>query len=278
MTKQFEVGIVVKLEKGPEKVIREVHEMGFHTCQISVYDSSYYNDETLSLLKEHCAKYDVTVDALWTGWPGYLAWNFTEGPQTVGLVPPYLRAERARIIKQGADFANKLGVKRIVTHLGFVPEDMHDPKYVELIPVLKDIAMHCQANGQDFLFETGQETPVTLLRTIEDIGFDNVGINLDPANLILYGKGNPVDALDVFGSHVRGVHIKDGDYPKDGRNLGQEKPVGQGAVDFPALLLKLKDLGYSGALCIECELEENTQQEIQNAKSKINNWITELFS
>ena len=105
-----------------------------------------------------------------------------------------------------------------------------------------------------------------------------MGINLDPANLVLYGKGNPVDALDVFGSHVRGVHIKDGSYPTNGRNLGQEKPVGQGAVDFPALLSKLKDLGYSGALCIECELEENTKTEIQNAKTKINNWMTELFS
>ena len=78
------------------------------------------------------------------------------------------------------------------------------------------------------------------------MGTDNLGINLDPANLILYGKGNPVDALDVFGKYVRDMHGKDGFYPTDGKNLGEEVPVGEGKVNFPALIAKLKELGYDG--------------------------------
>ena len=88
----------------------------------------------------------------------------------------------------------------------------------------KAIVEKCKENGQNFLFETGQETPVTLKRAIQDIekavGKGNVGINLDPANLIMYGKANPVDALEVFGEYVMGIRRKNGKYPTDGHHLG----------------------------------------------------------
>jgi L-ribulose-5-phosphate 3-epimerase len=112
----------------------------------------------------------------------------------------------------------------------------------------------CGERGLEFWFETGQETPVVLLRVIEDLGYDNLGINLDPANLLMYGKANPVDALDVFGQYVRGVHAKDGEYPTGGRQLGVEKPLGEGRVNFPVLIPKLKGLGYTSALTIEREI------------------------
>jgi sugar phosphate isomerase/epimerase len=127
------------------------------------------------------------------------------------------------------------------------------------------------------LFESGQETPVVLLRAIEDIGLLNIGINLDPANLILYGKGNPVDALDVFGGYVRGVHAKDGCYPTSGRYLGEEMPIGQGKVDFPRLLAGLKKLGYTGALTIEREISGEQQvKDIHMAIGYINKILQDL--
>ncbi len=277
MIKNFEVGIIKKIETDADNTIQKVYEMGFRVCQISIYNPSHYNDRTLDILQKQCAQYEVEIDGLWAGWPGYLGWNFYEGPRTIGLVPPHLRDERASIIKKGSDFAASLGIKKVITHLGFVPEDMNDDKYTGLIPVLKEIAIHCKKNGQHFLFETGQETPVTLLRTIEDVGQDNVGVNLDPANLLIYGKGNPVDSLDILGHLVLGVHIKDGDYPVDGRNLGKEMPVGEGRVNFPLLLAKLKEYGYFGALCVECELEEKVRlQNIEGAKTLLNNWIKDL--
>ena len=125
-----------------------------------------------------------------------------------------------------------------------------------------------KSNGQYLLFETGQETPVALRRVIEAVGTGNLGINLDSANLILYGKANPVDALDVFGEFVRGIHAKDGFYPTDGQNLGEEVPIGQGKVDFPALIDRLKELGYSGALTIEREISGPEQiKDILEAKA-----------
>ena len=88
---------------------------------------------------------------------------------------------------------------------------------------------------------------------------DNVGVNLDPANLILYGKANPVDALDTIGTYVRDVHAKDGCYPTDGRALGRETALGEGQVNFPALIAKLKTLGYDGPVTVEREIDGEQQ-------------------
>ena len=122
-------------------------------------------------------------------------------------------------------------------------------------------------NGQYLLFETGQETPVTMLRCFETVGEDNLGVNLDTANVILYGKANPVDALDVFGKYVRNLHAKDGVYPVNGRELGKEVRLGDGKVNFPRLIARLRELGYDGCLTIEREVDGSQQTvDIRHAK------------
>ena len=120
-----------------------------------------------------------------------------------------------------------------------------------------------QNNGQYLLFETGQETPVTMLRCFEKVGTDNLGVNLDTANLILYGRANPVDALDVFGKYVRNIHAKDGCYPTNGHDLGRETRLGEGKVDFRALFVKLRELGYDSDVTIERELVEDSQEQLK---------------
>ena len=132
---------------------------------------------------------------------------------------------------------------------------------------MRYLARILKSRGQYFLFETGQEAPVTLLRTIEDIGTDNLGINLDPANLLMYGLGNPIDALSVFGQYVRNVHGKDGLCPTNGRLLGPEVPIGQGMVNYPAFIAKLKSIGYDRYITIEREISGDQQiKDIQAAK------------
>jgi sugar phosphate isomerase/epimerase len=109
--------------------------------------------------------------------------------------------------------------------------------------------------------ETGQETPVTMLRAIQDTGLDNIGANLDTANLILYDKGDPVAALDVIGKYVRGLHAKDGLYPTDPKNLGEEVAIGQGRVDFAEVIRKLHKLHYTGPITIEREISGPRQED-----------------
>jgi len=245
----------------------DLRQMGFSTCQLICWNEGVFTKENqariLPLIKEH----GIEVSALWCGWPGPCEWNNLYGPITIGLVPEAYRHRRLDVLEKCSDFCAGLGVQDMITHVGFLPANPLDETYTGLVGALRHLVRHCRGNGQYFLFETGQETPVTLLRTIEDIGEDNVGINLDPANLIMYGMGNPVDALDVFGRYIRNMHGKDGLYPEHGRELGREVPIGQGKVNFPALIGKLKELQYDRYITIEREISgEQQRKDIQDAK------------
>jgi L-ribulose-5-phosphate 3-epimerase len=261
------------------KEFQKLKDIGLSTCQIGCWEEYKYSDEFAECVKVAAKKFEVEITAFWCGYCAPAIFNFYDGPITMGLVPPAYRLARMSTLIKGANFAKKMGVKDIVTHVGFIPENPYDPEYLGTIPVLREIARLCKQNDQRFLFETGQETPVTLKRIIEDIGFDNVGINLDPANLLMYGKANPVDALDVFGELVMGVHAKDGEYPTNGKFLGDEKPLGQGRVNFPALVAKLKNLGYKGAITIEREISgEQQTKDIIIAKGMLEKLINEECS
>ena len=154
------------------------------------------------------------------------------------------------------------GVKLISTHAGFIPESPNDPAYAGVVNTLRELADYAAQYGIWFNLETGQETPTTLRRVIIDTGASNLGINLDPANLMMYGKANPVDAVGVFGEYVRSMHIKDGCYPTgDMKKLGNETAVGEGMVDFAALLPALEAKGFDGPLVIEREISGPKQVE-----------------
>src|SRR5262249_9496796 len=156
--------------------------VGLSTCQLACWQPGILSDDLAAKVRDASKKTGIVVSCFWAGHTGKTAWNFIEGPSTIGLVPPGPRAERLAQLKQGADFAKKIGAPAIATHVGFIPEDPNDPNYRPLVDALRDLALHCKKHGLGFWFETGQETPVTVLRTFEDIGTDNLGINLDPAN------------------------------------------------------------------------------------------------
>jgi L-ribulose-5-phosphate 3-epimerase len=266
---KLRIGVISSLGEGPRKVIEQAHQLGLTGTQLACWDPTLYTDAAAAETVEASQQFDVEVNTVWAGGGGTLAavWNFYEGPKTIGIVPRQDRPERIAGLKAGADFAKKIGVRSITTHVGFIPEDPNDELYKEAVVSLKEVADYCADLGLEFWFETGQETPVTLLRTIQDVGAANMGINLDPANLLMYGKANPVDALDVFGSYVRGVHAKDGVYPTDGKALGKETPLGEGKVNFPRLLQGLRKHNFSGHLTIEREI--GGPQQIADIKAAI---------
>lgn len=242
-----------------ESKLAILQQNGFDTCQLVAWQPSLWTSENAEQLKILFAKYQITVSAFWCGWEGPCAWNFYDGQITLGLVPTDYRQVRIKNLCDGADFAHKLGITDIVTHMGFIPENPYDPNFNTFCVAVREVANHLERNQQFLLFETGQETPVAMLRCFEQVGTNNLGINLDTANLILYGKANPVDALDVFGKYVRNIHAKDGFYPTNGHDLGEETRIGDGKVDFRAFFKKLHELGYDSYVTIEREISGEQQ-------------------
>ena len=271
-----EIGVMIGYRKDTDLVakFRQAKEMELDSCQLNIWDETLYTDENAEYVKKALTETGFKISALWGGWGGPCEWNFTYGPPTIGLVPPAYRETRLNAMKKASDFAEKIGVNKVITHVGFIPEDPNHPDFNGVVGALRNLCRYMKAKEQYFLFETGQETPVTLRRVIEDIGLDNLGINLDPANLILYGKANPIDSLYLLGKYIRDVHAKDGVYPESGHSFGKETPLGQGHVNFPKLIARLKECGYDGPITIEREIHGEQQiKDIRMGKAFLEQYI-----
>ncbi len=256
--KPLRLGLIVGVGNDPDSAIKKVHDLGVPTAQVLV-DS--FESEMVTRLQAALDRYQIEATALVIGGPGPEEYDFYHGPLTIGFVPREWRAKRIEHAKKASDFAKKCGIPAVQTHCGFIPENPNDPVYKETVEAIREVANYCQRNGQNFRYETGQETPITLVRAIQDVGVHNQGVNFDVANVILYGKANPVDAIEIIGPYVQGVHAKDGLWPTDPRNLGKEVPIGQGKVDFPRIIRRLKEMHYRGAVTIEREISGPQQME-----------------
>lgn len=257
------INSIEEITKKFEMMVKEK----FDNCQIISWEPSIWTDENAKLIKELLEKNNITASAFWCGWEGPQVWDLYEGPLTLGLIPLEYREMRVKNLCDGADFAKKIGIRDVVTHMGFIPEDPNHPEFLPFCDAVRVVAEHLKKNEQYLLFETGQETPTAMLRSFEVINTDNLGVNLDTANLISYGKANPVDALDTIGTRVMGVHAKDGKYPSNGRNTGGEMPMGKGKVDFEGVISRLHELGYKGYITIEREIDGEQQiKDIREAR------------
>lgn len=261
-----EVGIYADLEKNDYDItFRHLSGLGFKSLELY---SGNFDMSMEKPLKTAMAKYKMEVLSLFTLGPGLTTWDFYEGQKTIGLVCREYRQARIDAMKRMSDLAGSCGIKMVETHVGYIPENPGDPNYGETVSALKNIVSHCKANGQIFLYHAGQESPTTMLRTILDVGYDNQGVGMDTANLIMYDRGHPVNALEVYGKYVKLVNAKDALYPTDTRNLGKEVQIGEGRVDFPTLIKKLKAIGYTGPVIIENELSQGKKWESEVLKSQ----------
>lgn len=274
------IGTMVDLTTLPELAegLKRLTTAGFDSCQLCAWHPEVWTKENAAAVREMLDTAGVTVSAFWCGWEGPRVWDFVDGPKTLGLVPAQYRAMRVRNLCDGADFAHSLGITDVATHMGFIPEDPNDPVFLPFCGAVRTVAEHLRANGQRLLFESGQETPVAMLRCFETVGTDNLGVNLDTGNLILYGKVDPAAALDVIGPYVRNLHIKDGRYPADGTHLGAETRIGEGSVDFRRLFVRLRELGYDSWATIEREISGPEQtRDILAAKAYLETLIGEVY-
>jgi L-ribulose-5-phosphate 3-epimerase len=278
--KPMALGLLVSPYGAPEATIRRVHDLGFTNCFLSL--DGYIGKFTPAVgkeIKDLLDKYEVVATTVEVVGPPPLEWNFLRGPATIGLVPPATRAARIDALREASDFAKLLGIPQVQTHCGFIPEDPADALYPGTVEAIRTVAQHCQGNGQNFLMETGQETPTAMSRAIRDVGLSNLGVGLDTANVILYGKANPVDAVDILGPHVRSIHAKDGKWPTDPSQLGEEVQIGKGLVDFRAVFTKLRRLGYTGAVTIERETSGPQQiEDVRQEKIYLEKILSEVLA
>ena len=261
ISKVNSLGVFIPFDESIEERFSELKIQGFDTCQLVCRDENLYTKDNADRIRALATAHNLEITAFWSSLGGPMVWDFHSGPLVIGIVPRAYRFDRMKLLIKGAEFAASAGIMNIAAHAGFIPENPNDTNYREVVCAIRYIAQKLEENGQNFLLETGEETPVTLKRTIDDAGMENVGVNFDPANFLMYGTANPVDAVDLLGGYILGIHAKDGEYPVSGNELGVEKPLGEGRVNFPLFIQKLKETGYDGPLTIEREISGPQQKE-----------------
>jgi len=251
---EMEVGVMFWAGRDPHETVRELKAWGVRCGQMGIP-----GDMTLAgaaaRWKPALAEENFTVATVFAAYVGESYADIPTVARTVGFVPPATRATRELRTLAVSDFAAEIGVAGIATHIGFVPEDPSSDDYEAVRATVRRVCDHAAAHGQTFALETGQETAPVLRAFLLGADRPNLRINFDPANMILYGTGDPIAALDTLAPHVITVHCKDGDWPPQAVSgaLGEEKPLGQGSVGMERFIAKLKEIGYKGPLTIERE-------------------------
>lgn len=258
----WEIGVFASIDAGLGVGLEVVRDLGVKTIQLH---TPHKPSRTPDKAREFSAKlrdYDIKITTVVCGFDGESYASIEVTKQTVGLVPEGSRAARIVETKEISDFAKLLGVHEIGSHIGFVPHDRTSPAYKAIVEATREVVRYAKNNGQTYHLETGQEPADNLLAFIDDVAVDALFINFDPANLILYGIGDPIGALEKVGHKVRGVHCKDAIASEQpGVAWGREVPFGSGEVNAELFLQALKATGYRGALTIEREIPEEPARQ-----------------
>ncbi len=273
MSDSYLLGVVISGEE-PVGALGKVKELGFPTCQFYAPPLEWQTQENALAIREEISKTGVQITSLICAFQGEDYSSLETIRRTVGLVNPNTSKERVDWILTTSDFAKKIEVRVIQGHLGFVPEE-NTPEYDRLIADVRKIADHLKRKEQFFALETGQESGRDLLQLIQDVGRDNVKVNFDPANFLIYNSDEPLAALEVLKDHVVGVHCKDARRPRKAGILGTEVPLGEGEVGIPAFVEKLKEYSYTGPLTIEREIssKEQWKRDVLRAKRLLESLI-----
>lgn len=257
--------------ESPEHLVSLVRDLGLDTVQLAL------NDHRGSAGGEAMGRALLDADIrIASGMFGTIGEDYTTLEtirRTGGLVPDEHWQANLALARETAATADKLGIRLVSLHAGFLPEDHNDPACAVLADRLEQVAAVFAGHDIRLALETGQEEAGHLDTFLASLKAENVGVNFDPANMILYAKGDPIAALETLLPRLYQIHIKDAIATSEPGTWGSEVPVGEGQVDWPAFLSLLKRAGYTGALCIEREAGDDRPGDIRRAKEFISSLL-----
>lgn len=197
--------------------------------------------------------FGVEISATFLAFEGEDYGSIDSISRTGGLAPDDALESRVRVIAEAAESTARFGVNLLCMHVGHIPDDTADPRYKQMVGRTAAVADLLARHHITLGMESGRESPATLKNFLRDVGRENVRVNLDPGNLILYGVCEPVEAVTALKGHIAHVHLKDATWSDaPGRTWGQEAPLGSGDAEIPRVVSKLRAAGYQGPLVIEC--------------------------
>jgi sugar phosphate isomerase/epimerase len=252
----------------PQDLVKKLQATGIRRVQLALdplRESPKVWGKTAALFQEN----DITIVSGMFGCVGEDYSTLDAIRRTGGIAPDKTWEQNWQNIRATAALAQEMKLKLVTFHAGFLPHEEKDPSFAKMLRRLAETADAFQAAKIELGLETGQETAPVLVKLLSKLNRPNVGVNFDPANMILYDKGDPIAALRVLGPWIRQVHIKDALRTKVPGTWGQEVTVGTGEVDWPAFFATLKDLKFTGDFVIEREAGDQRVDDIRTAKEVV---------
>jgi sugar phosphate isomerase/epimerase len=254
--------------QSPEELLAKVAEIGIPRLQIAL-DPFRENPGVWNNFHDLAKSRGVTCVSGMFGTVGEDYTTMETIRRTGGVVPDQHWDQNWKNIQETAELAAKMGLKLVTFHAGFLPHEERDPDFKKLLERITRIADLFAKHGLDLGFETGQEEAGTLKIFLQKLGRKNVGVNFDPANMILYDKGNPIEALRALAPWLKQCHVKDANKTKKSGEWGEEVPAGTGQVDWKAFFQTLKELHFEGWCCIEREAGVQRVEDIRAARKMV---------
>ncbi len=245
--------------KSVPELKRLMDRLGINVVQIACGDPHHASWDEGDAMPAAAKSAGFQMTGTMLGFPGE---DYTT-PKTIelsgGFGNPATRPERLARFQWALDRTVQLGLSDIMLHAGFLPEPSH-PDRKPFLDTLAKVSQLAAEKKITVSFETGQETAQLLRRTLDDLKCPNLKINFDPANVILYEMGDPIEAVEILGPDIRSVHVKDAIRTKVPGTWGEEVPLGKGQVNIKRFIDTLKKVGYRGPLCIEREVGDQEQR------------------
>jgi L-ribulose-5-phosphate 3-epimerase len=238
---------------------RFVDRLGVSVVQIACGDPHHAAWDEGDAMPTAARAAGFTMSGTMLGFPGEDYTTPQHIQKTGGFGDPATRPERIERFRWALDRTRALGLVDIMLHAGFIPEP-HDSDRKGFLDTLAKVSTLAAEKGVTVAFETGQETADLLRLTLDELKCPNLKVNFDPANMLLYDKGDPIRAVEILGPDIRSVHVKDANRPKVAGQWGEEVPLGQGQVNIRQFVQTLKRVGYRGPLCIEREVGNQEQR------------------
>lgn len=258
--------------KSPDELFQRLRQLDLRVIQLGLIDPAWLRPEVVDQLERHLKSSGVEVQASFFGFPGEDYSSIPRIRETGGFVCDV--EARLATVREVIKISKRLGIAAVGAHMGFIPEDRDDPQYAVMIERIGRVADEMKAAGLRLLMETGQETPDGLLQVLDDLGRDNIAVNFDPANILLYGVGEPIEAARKLGRHIASVHAKDATASGQRDVWGTEKLLGEGAVNYPKFLRTLREVGFAGPLIIECEIPgTDPMRNVTHARDRLRSWL-----
>ncbi len=273
-----EIGVYMECTgfSNPVEALSAIRGLGLAAVQVSQLPEESYSEEGAQRFRALLDETGVQAAATTIVHDGEQYDDWPTVRHTVGYVPQEFRSARVAYSHKVIDFTAAIGCRYVTTHIGEPPHDPRDPDYAALVDIVKELGRHCAELRLRLGLETGQESGRALMGFICRVGMDNVGVNFDPANIVLYGTDDPLSALDEVAPRLFGAHCKDGLRPTHPETLGAETLLGKGEAKVCACVHKLVRLGYGGPLIMEVGAGPDRMAALSESKAFLEGCLAQV--